>query len=436
MIQVLVSTWALLLGILLLLVGNGVQGTLLGVRGGIEGFSTLAMSIVMSGYFVGFLGGSRLAPAMIRRVGHIRVFAALGSMISAILILYPAFAHPISWTLGRILIGFCFSAVYVTAESWLNNSVDNANRGKALSLYMITQSAGIVIAQGLLVLGDPSGFILFVIPSVLVSISFTPILLSVAPTPAFATTKPMSLRQLYSISPLGCIGIFLLGGMYSAMLGMASVFGSAAGLSVAQISSFVAALYLGGLCCQFPIGWMSDRLDRRGLILWISVIGAAVSALGMMFGASSYVVLLIVAFGVGGMTNPLYALLIAYTNDYLDPEDMAAASGGLLFLNGLGAIAGPILTGWIMAQVGPYGFFLFIGLLMAALALYAAWRMTQRQSPSSVETVSYAPILPSATPVVAELVQEVFIENQEEVVSDAQDAAELEYAEREAAGGR
>ncbi len=183
MIQVVSSAWALLLGMCLLMVGNGMQGTLLGIRGGIEGFSTFQMSIVMSAYFVGFLGGSRMAPGMIRRVGHVRVFAALASLISAVMILYPTFPNTIVWSIGRVLIGFCFSAVYVTAESWLNNAATNENRGQALSAYMIVQTLGIVIAQALLLTADPSGFVLFVIPSVLVSIAVTPILLSISPTP-------------------------------------------------------------------------------------------------------------------------------------------------------------------------------------------------------------------------------------------------------------
>ncbi|HAB39537.1 MAG TPA: MFS transporter, partial [Rhodobacteraceae bacterium] len=204
MLQVLSSAWALLLGMCLLMVGNGMQGTLLGIRGEIEGFSTLEMSIVMSAYFAGFLGGSRMAPSMIRRVGHVRVFAALASLISAVMILYPTFADPWIWTVGRVIIGFCFSAVYVTAESWLNEAADNSNRGKALSLYMMVQTFGIVASQALLLTADPSGFVLFVIPSVLVSIAITPILLSISPTPAFDTTKPMTLRQLSKFSPLGC----------------------------------------------------------------------------------------------------------------------------------------------------------------------------------------------------------------------------------------
>lgn len=409
MLQVLRSSWALLLGMLLLMIGNGLQGTLLGVRGGLEGFSPFAMSVVMSAYFVGFLGGSRMTPDLIRRVGHVRVFAALASFISAVLILYPVITEPAAWALGRVVIGFCFSGVYVTAESWLNNSATNENRGKALSLYMIVQMAGIVTAQGLLAVGDPSGYVLFVVSSVLVSISFAPILLSISPTPAFATTKPMSLRELYHISPLGCVGMFLMGGVFSAQFAMSAVYGTQAGMSVGQISGFVASIYIGALLMQYPIGWISDRMDRRQLIMMVAFFGGIGAMLGFIY-ESNFTILLAVSFLIGGMANPLYALLIAYTNDFLEHEDMAAASGGLIFINGLGAITGPLIIGWLMGEIGPGGFFLFLAGLMFALAGYAAYRMTQRAATPVDETGSYAPITPSASPVVVELAQEVSIE--------------------------
>ena len=420
MISVLTSSWALLLGMMLLMVGNGLQGTLLGVRGAIEGFGTFEMSVVMSAYFLGFLGGSRLAPDMIRRVGHVRVFAALASFISAVLILYPAMPNSLAWVLGRVIIGFCFSGVYVTAESWLNNSATNENRGQALSLYMIVQMVGIVSAQGLLVLADPSGYVLFVISSVLVSISFAPILLSISPTPAFESTKPMSLKELLRISPLGVIGMFLLGGVFSAQFGMAPVYGSEAGLSIGQISIFVAAFYVGAMVIQYPLGWISDRMDRRLLIMITAALGGAGAVLAMV-GGGSLIVLIIAAFLVGGMSNPLYSLLIAYTNDFLDYDDMAAASGGMVFINGLGAISGPIITGWIMSVFGPPGFFLFIALLMGALTLYAAYRMTQRAAPSTDETAVYAAIAPGSTQFAVEFAQEYAIEEAQH--EEEQDAA-------------
>lgn len=428
MIQVLSSAWALLLGMCLLMVGNGMQGTLLGIRGALEGFSTFEMSIVMSAYFVGFLGGSRLAPHMIRRVGHVRVFAALASLISAVMILYPTFPAVPLWAIGRVLIGFCFSAVYVTAESWLNNAADNSNRGQALSLYMIVQTLGIVVAQALLLAADPSGYVLFVIPSVLVSVAVTPILLTISPTPAFDTTKPMSLRELATFSPLGCIGMFLLGGVFSAQFGMAPVYGAEAGLSVAQISTFVATFFVGSVVLQYPIGWVSDRMDRRTLIVITSAIGAAGSVMGMMLG-DVFWLLLISAFIVGGMSNPLYSLLIAYTNDFLQHEDMAAASAGLLFVNGVGAITGPLIIGYAMQVFGPPGYFILLAVVLLALTGYAVYRMTQRPAPSSEDTSAYQRMMPTASPVTVEIASEWAIETAEaeaEVLAAKEDKAQTD----------
>ncbi len=411
MLQVLSSAWALLLGMMLLMVGNGLQGTLLGVRGEIEGFSTLEMSVVMSSYFIGFLGGSRIAPDMIRRVGHVRVFAALASFISAVMILYPAFTNPIAWSLGRVIIGFCFSGVYVTAESWLNNAATNDTRGQALSLYMIVQMVGIVSAQALMLVGDPAGYESFIIASVLISVSFAPILLSISPTPAFGTTKPMTLRELMQISPLGCVGMFLLGGVFASQFGMSAVYGAKAGLSVAQISIFVATFYIGAMLLQYPLGWISDRMDRRLLILCVAGLGGIGSCIGMIFGAS-FELLLTAAFLIGGLCNPLYSLLLAHTNDHLEHEDMAAASGGLVFINGLGAIAGPLIIGWLMDDdvFGPPGFFLFMTILLFALALYAAYRNTRRPAIPVEETGTFSPMYPAATQVALELAQEVAID--------------------------
>ena len=413
MFSVLSSAWPLLLGMMLLQVGNGMQGTLLGVRGEIEGFSTLEMSLVMSGYFVGFLFGSRMAPDMIRRVGHVRVFAALASMISAVMILYPTLADPIAWGLGRVLVGFCFSGVYVTAESWLNNAATNENRGKALSLYMIVQMVGIVTAQALMLVADPGGFVLFVIPSVLISLAFAPILLSISPTPAFDTAKPMSLRELFNVSPLGCMGMFLLGGVFAAQFGMAAVYGAEAGLSIGQISTFVASFYVGALFLQYPLGWISDRMDRRLLILIAAAICGGGAVIGAILGETFWL-LLVGAFLVGGMSNPLYSLLIAYTNDFLGHDDMAAAAGGLVFINGLGAVAGPLVTGWMMGAFGPEGFFVFIAALAFATSGYAAYRMTQRASPSVGDTESYAAVSPGGSPMAVAFAQEVAIEAAQE----------------------
>lgn len=396
MLTVLRTSWPLLLGVLLFMVGNGMQGTLLGVRGAIEGIGTYQMSVVMSGYFAGFLFGSQMTPVMIRRVGHVRVFAALGSLISAVLILYAAVPHWLAWAALRVVIGFSFSGVYITAESWLNASSTNETRGQALSAYMIVQMIGIVAGQVLMNTADPAGWTLFVIPSVLVSLAFTPILLSVAPAPTFAEVQRLNFRKLFAASPLGVVGMFVMGGVFSAVFGMAAVWGTQAGLSVPQISIFIASIYIGGMIAQYPIGWISDRMDRRRLIFLVSAVGS-VAMLAAFLLAPGFWLLTLLGAVIGGVANPLYSLLVAYTNDYLDNSDMAAASGGLLFVNGIGAMMGPPITGWLMEAVGTGGFFLYLSLLTAFLAGYAAWRMTRRPSMAPEDTGAFTVISPSAT---------------------------------------
>jgi MFS family permease len=409
MFHVLSGVWALLLGIVLIMLGNGMHFTLIGLRGGIEGFSSAELAIVTSGYFLGFLSGARYTPVLIRRVGHVRVFAALGSFMSAGLIAFALVADPWAWTVLRVLVGFCMSGIYVAAESWLNNASTNETRGKVLSAYMIAQTLGIIGAQALLTLGDAATASLFIGASILVSISFGPILLSVTPGPAVDLARPMSLKSLFIGSPLGTVGIFLLGGVYATQSGMGAVFGSQIGLTASQIALFVAMLFAGALILQYPIGWLSDRLDRRKLIFWSASLGGASCMLGWFAGSGLPLVegaglwpLMGAAFLAGGVTTPLYALLLAYTNDNLSTEDMPAASGGLVFTFGLGAILGPLATGWAMQAVGPYGFWLILAVTFAGLALYALYRMTQRAPVPTAETESYLGVLPTASAVAVE----------------------------------
>jgi MFS family permease len=204
------------------------------------------------------------------------------------------------------------------------------------------------------------------------------------------------------------------------------VFGKLAGLTLPQIAIFVSAIYVGALVLQYPIGYISDRMDRRVLICGVSALGGLAAVLGFIM-SSNFQALLVAGFIIGGTSNPLYSLLIAYTNDFLEHDDMAAASGGLIFINGLGAIVGPIVTGWLMGAVGPAGFFAYIGFLMVGLAVYAAYRMTQRAASTSVEDMtSYSPISPAGSPIVVEVAQEVYIETALEDEALAEEENQME----------
>ncbi|MHA7874615.1 MFS transporter [Roseivivax sp.] len=432
MIQVFNSSWALLLGMTLLMVGNGLQGSLLGVRGSAQGFSPFMMSIVMAAYFLGFIIASQMTPRMIQRVGHVRVFAALGSIVSAVLILFPALPYAPFWVAGRVVLGFAFCGLYVTAESWLNNSSTNETRGQALSLYMIVQMVGIIAAQAILNLPDQSGFLLFVIPSVLVSLAFAPILLSISPTPAFESTKRMTLGQLFQSSPLGCVGMALMGSVFAAQFGMAAVFATEAGLSLAQTSIFVAAFYTGALIFQYPLGYVSDRMDRRLLISIVAGVGGAAAVVASLF-SEQFLVLVGAAFMIGGAANPLYSLLIAHTNDFLEFEDMAAASAGLQFLNGVFAVMGPILTGFLMTTSGPAAFFVLIAIPMLMLMGYALWRASRR--PTADDTNDYIPVMPTASMVAMGAAQDWAIETAEAEADGEEDADPVSPGARPGAEG-
>lgn len=414
MSAIIIKSWALLLGIFMLMIGNGLQATLLGVRGGAEGFSGTVLGYVMAGYFVGFLGGTWVTPWLLRRVGHVRVFAALGSLISAVFILYAALVEPITWFLLRVVVGFCFSGVYVVSESWLNDAATNETRGKIMSVYITSQMLGIVIAQLLLNIADPGGYVLFVLMSVLVSLAFLPILLSTGPAPRFEDTRRMKLRELYRTSPLGCVAIFALGGIFAVQFGMSAVYAAGRGFSLFEISIFVSMIYIGGVICQPPIGWLSDRMNRRTLIMDLTGIGAVGCLIVPILGPS-FPVALVAAFIMGGTSNGLYSLVVAYVNDYLEREDMAAASAGLIMLNGIGAMGAPVVVGYLMDLIADDVFFLFISATFASITVYAVWRKVQR--PVRVIVDGQGPILPMSqvvSPLATDVALEAALEQTEE----------------------
>lgn len=429
MIEVFKNSWALLIGMLLLMLGNGLQGTLLGVRGGLESIDSSTLGFVMSAYFVGFLAGSQITPILLRRVGHVRVFAAFGSLISAAFILYAALVHPAAWFVLRLIVGVCFSGLYVVAESWMNDSATNETRGQALSLYMIVQMLGLILGQLLLNLGDPAGYDLFILLTVLVSVSFAPILLSTSPAPMHQTTAPMNLKELIETSPLASVGMFLLGGIYSILFAMAPVYAVATGMSVADVSVFVTVIFTGGMVLQYPIGWFSDRMDRRHLIIALTAIGSFAAILGAFF-AQYYTALLVIAFVLGGTSTPLYSLLVAYANDYMDVEKMPAASGGLMFLNGSGAMGGPIIAGYLMTTIGNQWFFIIIAILLLAVCMYGVYRMTQRDTVAIDDQGPMITISARTTSVMTDVATDMFIEQVEEDALEAEEAAEEIYEQR------
>ena len=349
------SAWALLLGIALIMLGNGLQNTLLGVRATLEGFGTGVTGLVMTAYFVGFVAGSTIVPRLLANVGHIRVFAALASLASSAVLVHTVFVTPLTWGLVRIVTGFCFAGLYVVAESWINEAATNKTRGQLLSVYMIMVLGGTGSGQLLMNLSDPRGFELFVLVSVLISVALIPITLSVGRAPPFEAPESIGVRALFRASPLGVAGAFLIGIAHAALYTMGPVFGTEIGLSVERVSLFIAAALFGGLVLQWPIGWLSDRFDRRRVIVAVAWVATGASFAAGAGGVGSYPLLIVSTALLGGMSMPLYSLCGAHTNDHLTPPQIVAASATLVLVGGFGLMMGPSLAAALMQLAGPRG---------------------------------------------------------------------------------
>lgn len=368
------ATWALFVAIGLVMMGNGLQGTLLGVRSESEGFSIFVAGIVMAGYFAGFFAGSRYAEHVLGNVGHVRVFAALASTASAAVLLHSIFVNPISWFLMRFVFGLCMAGIYVVAESWLNDLATNKNRGTLLSMYMVVTMLGVSLGQLLLNVADPDGFGLFILASVLVSMSLVPISLSATSSPRMPIFSTLPARDLAKLAPTGLVTSFFGGLAAGTLLAVGVVYAAFAGLETSRITLFVAAPMAGSVITQLPIGRLSDRLPRRGMIFAITLAAAGVAVLLTVVDPGSWLAVGLMA-ALGGVMFPLYSLGIAYTNDFLPPDKILGASGTLVRINGSGAIIGPVLTGLLMAAIAPVMFFVVIAGAHLAIGAYVLYRM-------------------------------------------------------------
>ncbi len=368
---------ALFVSFALLMVGMGVQGALLGVRAELEGFANLWTGLIMTAYFAGLLIGAKLAVRSIAEVGHIRVFAALASMASAAALIHAVAIVPGVWIAMRFLSGVCASGLYVVAESWLNDLATNATRGRLLAVYMIVSMGGLAGGTLLLDTADPRGITLFVVSSVLVSLAVVPVALSSAPAPSITLPTPMGVAQLLKTVPTGAISSFLVGASHGALLGMGAVYATRKGLDAGQVALFMGAPMIGSVVSQFPLGLLSDRVSRRGLMAVVALVASLTAFVLFTQDPGSWVAVGLM-FVLGGCSFPLYSLGIAYTNDWLEQSQIMAASSTLVFLNGMGAVAGPLVVILSFALWGNDAFFLVLVCTHGAIAVYVTWRIIFR----------------------------------------------------------
>ncbi|MGB0756116.1 MAG: MFS transporter [Candidatus Puniceispirillaceae bacterium] len=380
MFRSLLTSWPLFFGLLLIMIGNGLMVLVLGIRASEAGFGSVISGIMMGGYFAGFFGGSAIVPRFLRDVGHIRTFGALAAIASAAVILHLIAVDPVLWTFLRIIAGFSYAGMYIVVESWLNEKSTNETRGQMLAIYMIITMAGMSGGQVLGGIYDITTVTPFLLASVLVSIAVVPILLTAARAPDFTSPDPVSIRRLYQISPLALIGMLLQGLTASMAFGIGAIYATDIGMTESQASLFMAAFTLGNMLLQYPVGRLSDLFDRRVMILVIALGAGIAASFAASLSAQQFWILVIVTALYGGLSLTIYSLCIAHANDYLTPSQMVSTASTLITINGIGAIFGSPLIGFVMQITAPSAFFWVIALVHFGLAGFVLLRMLSRPS--------------------------------------------------------
>ncbi|WP_111640255.1 MFS transporter [Marinomonas shanghaiensis] len=391
--QTLFPIWSLLFGIAILTMASALQSSLIGIRASIESFNTSATGLIMSAYYLGFIIGSLLVPNWIKNVGHIRVFAAVASLASITILMQSVIVNPWFWMLMRMCTGLCYAALFIVTESWLNDIATNKTRGRLFSIYIIELWASQTLGQVLLNLASPSGYGLFILSSVLISLALVPLLLVRTPSPTISIPEKLNIMGLIKTAPLGVTGVTIAGVTSGALLGLGALYAKTSGMNVGQISLFIGASYVGGMLLQWPIGRLSDRQDRRVTILWVAIVGA-IAAFIVPLGSTlnSQVVMMIGMFFIGAFTFPMYSLASSHINDQLRPEQILSASSGIILLNGVGGMTGPLLAAIFMDWVRLDALFWFVAAMNLSVALVALYRINYQPAMNIEEQGDQIPV--------------------------------------------
>ena len=406
MFQLILPIAGLLLSTFLLLAGNGLAGVLLPVRAALEGWSPVIIGLIGFGYALAFTAGCIIIPRLVLRVGHVRVYAVLAAILAISALLHALVVHPIAWILARGLGGFALSGTYMIVESWLNEKTGNEDRGKVYSVYMVVTMIGFMAGQFLLIAADPATTTLFMLSALLFAAAVIPTGLSNASSPQPLNQVSLNLRKLFANSPLAFVGVAITGFTFGAYNFQAPVYLQLSGMNEAQIASTMAVAMIGGMVFQFPLGRISDRMDRRIVIAAASFAGVVLSIILFTAAGISFTVLFALMFLFGGILMPLYSIVAAHANDHAAPNEFVEISSGLLVIYGIGSMAGPVIGGAFMSIVGPDGFFVTMGISYLALGLYAAWRITRRVAVPQEEMTDFTyapPVAPAQTPEVFQL---------------------------------
>ncbi|MFN0022622.1 MAG: MFS transporter [Parvularculaceae bacterium] len=403
MFRAVAALLSLLLAAAILLAGNGLQGTLLAVRANLEGFPTALIGVLMSAYFAGFILGCRLNPGFIKSVGHIRTFVALASIASAATLVHPLIIDVGAWALLRAITGFCFAGLVMIIESWINERATNANRGRILSVYRVIDLSATMIGNALLATADPGDFQLFATVSILMSLALVPVALTRGDAPKPITTARLDVPKLFRVSPVAAVAAPMIGLANAAFWGVGAVYAQQLGYDKAIIAAFISAVIIGAALLQWPLGWLSDRIDRRLVMTGSAILGAGFAIALAQFGDDGPRHLLGLGALVGAFMIPMFGLAAAHANDLADPGSAIETNGGLLLLHGCGSVVGATLGAVVMANFGPAYLFVYIAVIYLFIAAFCLARILARKPQPADKKTPFTPAPTIASPTVYEI---------------------------------
>ena len=409
------KSWALFIGIGVMMIAHGLQMQIMGIRSVLEDFSVFTTGIFMSGYYVGYFIGSKTTPNFVSKVGHIRVFAAFASLASLSALVAVVYVNPLMWTISRFITGISLVSCYVVTESWLNDRATNKNRGQLLSAYMMVIYFGLALGMLLLNISKPEAYEPFILVSVLLSVALVPILLTKRPAPKFKKIETISILELYKISPLGSLSSFFTGIIHAAFFSLISVYATIAKFTLFETSILLFVATIAGVLGQGPIGYFSDIFDRRRVIV-ITTFGSSLLALIAILTSNDPIqniyymdefafrkIIFFIAVGLyTSLCLPLFSLNLAHTNDFVPKSKFVAAGGGLQLIFGVGAISGPILCAIFMEWFGLNGLFVFLIIAHSIIGVFGLYRMKVRSTVENPDS-TFPPVPATITPAGLEL---------------------------------
>ena len=396
----LLPIFAIMLGSVFLMVAGGIQGLVLPLRGSMEAFPTLSLGLLGTGWAIGYIAGCIYTPRLVRRVGHVRTFGAMAAICVISVLLTLLFINPASWIILRAATGFCFAGAAMIVESWLNERAENQYRGRVFGFYSMANLAAVMAGQMMIPLGDPANHVLFVFAAIFYALAVLPTAVSTASAPRPLVETGLDLKVLWRKSPIAFAAAFLIGASNSAYGTLGAVFGENLDLGTATIALMMSLPILAGAAMQIPVGYLSDKFDRRLVLMGVAALALAVDLYFVALQPVDALPVLVATTIFGAAIYTVYPIIIAHASDKAAPGTFIKISGGLLLMYGIGGIAGPLLSGWIMTMLPKQGLFITTLAAHVLILIYAAVRISQEKAVPEEEKSDYVGMVPGrfATP--------------------------------------